>query len=117
MTEISGSLKGLAKELGIPVIGLCQLNRAVENRDDKRPQLADLRDSGSIEQDADVVLGLYREAYYLERKVDRTDVETDRLAIRRNTLEIEILKQRSGPTVRIECFCNIACNVLAEVAR
>ena len=67
-----------------------------------------------IEQDADVVLGLYRDAYYLEHKADRTDVEEDRLARCLNTLEIEILKQRSGPTIRIECFCDVACNVLAE---
>ena len=117
MTEISSGLKGLAKELGIPVLGLSQLNREVEKRGDKRPQLADLRESGSIEQDADVVLGLFREAYYLEHKADRSDVETDRLARCQNTLEIEILKQRSGPTIRIECFCDIACNVLAEAVR
>ncbi|WP_066923022.1 DnaB-like helicase C-terminal domain-containing protein [Methylobacterium sp. CCH5-D2] len=116
MTEISGGLKGLAKELGIPVVGLCQLNRAVENREDKRPQLSDLRDSGSIEQDADVVLGLFREAYYLEIKADRTDEEEIRLMDRRNVLEIGILKQRSGPKIRVECFCNIACNILAEMA-
>jgi replicative DNA helicase len=114
MTEISSGLKGLAKELGIPVLGLSQLNREVEKRQDKRPILSDLRESGSIEQDADVVLGLYRDAYYLEHKADRSDVEEDRLARCLNTLEIEILKQRSGPTIRIECFCDIACNVLAE---
>lgn len=114
MTEISSGLKGLAKELGIPVLGLSQLNREVEKRQDKRPQLADLRESGSIEQDADVVLGLYREAYYLEHKADRSEAETDRLARCQNLLEIEILKQRSGPTIRIECFADIACNVLAE---
>ncbi|MDR7040512.1 replicative DNA helicase [Methylobacterium sp. BE186] len=116
MTEISGALKGLAKELGIPVLALSQLNRGVEQRPDKRPILSDLRESGSIEQDADVVLGLFREAYYLEHKVDRSDVETDRLARCRNILEIEILKQRSGPTLRLDCFCNIACNILAELA-
>ncbi|GJE62341.1 replicative DNA helicase [Methylobacterium trifolii] len=117
MTEISSGLKGLAKELGIPIVGLSQLNREVEKRQDKRPQLADLRESGSIEQDADVVLGLYRDAYYLEHKADRTDVEEDRLARCLNELEIEILKQRSGPTSRITCFCDVACNVLAEAAR
>lgn len=117
MTEITAGLKGLAKELGVPVLGLSQLNREVEKRQDKRPQLADLRESGSVEQDADVVLGLYREAYYLEHKADRTDVEEDRLARCLNTLEIEILKQRSGPTIRIECFCDVACNVLSEMAR
>jgi replicative DNA helicase len=116
MTEISGSLKGLAKELGIPVVGLCQLSRAVESREDKRPVLSDLRDSGSIEQDADVVLGLFRESYYLERKVDRTDAENDRLAMRRDVIEIEILKQRSGPTLRLDCFIDVSCNVVAEMA-
>ena len=117
MTEISGGLKGLAKELGIPVLGLSQLNREVEKRPDKRPQLADLRESGSIEQDADVVLGLFREAYYLEHKKDRTDAEESRLFAAQDELEIEILKQRSGPTARIICFCDIACNVLAEKSR
>jgi replicative DNA helicase len=114
LTEISSGLKGLTKEVGIPVLGLSQLNREVEKRQDKRPQLADLRESGSIEQDADVVLGLYREAYYLEHKADRSEAETDRLARCQNLLEVEILKQRSGPTIRIECFADIACNVLAE---
>lgn len=114
MTEISSGLKGLAKELGIPVVGLCQLNRDVEKRQDKRPLLSDLRDSGSIEQDADVVLGLFREAYYLEHKVGRTDEEEIRLFNCQSELEIEILKQRSGPTARITCFCDVACNVLAE---
>ncbi len=117
MTEISSGLKGLAKELGIPVLGLSQLNREVERRPDKRPLLSDLRESGSIEQDADVVLGLFREAYYLEHRVDLSDEEQDRLARCQNELEIEILKQRSGPTNRIVCFCDIACNVLAEAAR
>ncbi len=114
MTEISGGLKGLAKELGVPVLGLSQLSRDVEKREDKRPILSDLRDSGSIEQDADVVLGLFRESYYLERKPELTDDEINRLARSQNILEIEILKQRGGPTARIECFCDVACNVLAE---
>lgn len=117
MTEISTGLKGLAKELAIPIVGLCQLNRAVESREDKRPILSDLRESGSIEQDADVVLGLFREAYYLERKIDRTMEENDRLAMRRDVLEIEILKQRSGPTSRIDCFADVSCNVIGEMAR
>ncbi|MCJ2041028.1 replicative DNA helicase [Methylobacterium sp. J-059] len=115
MTEISSGLKGLAKDLGIPVVALCQLNREVEKRPDKRPMLSDLRESGSIEQDADVVLGLFRESYYLERKIDRTDEEEVRLVDSQNELEIEILKQRSGPTIRVTCFCDIACNVLAEM--
>ncbi|UMY16643.1 AAA family ATPase [Methylobacterium organophilum] len=114
MTEISTGLKGLAKELGAPILGLSQLNREVEKRQERRPQLSDLRESGSIEQDADVVLGLYREAYYLEHKANLTDPEVDNLARLQHVLEIEILKQRSGPCRRIECFCDIACNVLAE---
>ncbi|MCJ2038249.1 DnaB helicase C-terminal domain-containing protein, partial [Methylobacterium sp. J-059] len=117
MTEISSGLKGLAKDLGIPVVALCQLNREVEKRPDKRLMLSDLRESGSIEQDADVVLGLFRESYYLERKVDRTDEEEVRLSDSQNELEIEILKQRSGPTIRVTAFCDIACNILAEAAR
>lgn len=115
LTEITGGLKGLAKQLGIPVVALSQLNRDVERRDEKRPKLADLRESGSIEQDADVVLGLFREEYYLENKPDRTDEEEARLALCRNTIEIEILKQRSGPTNRITCFCDVACNIIAEM--
>lgn len=116
LTEITAALKGLAKELGVPVLGLSQLSRGIENREDKRPKLADLRDSGSIEQDADVVIGLFREAYYLEHLPEPTPEEEDRLARSRNVLELEILKQRGGPTQRIECFCNIACNILAELA-
>ena len=103
VTEITTSLKALAKELNIPVIALSQLSRQVENRDDKRPQLADLRESGSIEQDADVVLFVYREEYYLQNKEpklgtpehEKWQTEMD-LAL--GKAEVIIGKQRHGPT-------------------
>ncbi|MFT5180807.1 MAG: replicative DNA helicase, partial [Alphaproteobacteria bacterium] len=103
---ITRSLKALAKELNVPVIALSQLSRAVEQREDKRPQLSDLRESGSIEQDADVVMFLYREEYYLDRESrEPREHETDdkfasrmeRLERSRNKAEVIIGKQRHGP--------------------
>ena len=106
ISEITQGLKALAKELDVPVLALSQLSRAVEQRDDKKPQLADLRESGSIEQDADVVMFVYREAYYLERKEPRpATVEHAEWQAKMNEVsnlaEIIIGKQRHGPTGNI----------------
>ena len=103
ISEITQGLKALAKELAVPVLALSQLSRAVEQRDDKKPQLSDLRESGSIEQDADVVMFVYREAYYLERKEPRpATVEHAEWQAKMNEVsnlaEIIIGKQRHGPT-------------------
>ncbi len=106
ISEITQGLKALAKELSVPVLALSQLSRAVEHRDDKKPQLADLRESGSIEQDADVVMFVYREAYYPERKEPRpATVEHAEWQAKMNEVsnlaEIIIGKQRHGPTGNI----------------
>ncbi len=106
ISEITQGLKALAKELSVPVLALSQLSRAVEQRDDKKPQLADLRESGSIEQDADVVMFVYRESYYLERKEPRpATVEHAEWQAKMNEVsnlaEIIIGKQRHGPTGNI----------------
>jgi replicative DNA helicase len=104
ISEITRGLKTIAKELNVPVLALSQLSRAVEQRDDKRPQLADLRESGSIEQDADVVMFVYREEYYLDRKEpspDKAEEYAQWQAEMENvhgTAEVLIAKQRHGPT-------------------
>ena len=106
ISEITQGLKALAKELSVPVLALSQLSRAVESRDIKKPQLSDLRESGSIEQDADVVMFVYREAYYLEKLEPRpATVEHAEWQSKMNEVsnlaEIIIGKQRHGPTGNI----------------
>jgi len=106
ISEITQGLKALAKELAVPVLALSQLSRAVEHRDDKKPQLSDLRESGSIEQDADVVMFVYREAYYLKAKEPRpATVEHAEWQAKMNEVshlaELLIGKQRHGPTGNI----------------
>jgi replicative DNA helicase len=107
ITEITTGLKALAKELHVPIIALSQLSRQVESRDDKRPQLSDLRESGSIEQDADVVLFVYRDEYYMQNKQPEEgtpEYEEWRLKFERvkGKAELIIAKQRHGPTGTVE---------------
>ena len=107
VTEITVGLKALAKELDVPIIALAQLSRQVENREDKRPQLADLRESGSIEQDADVVLFIYREEYYLQRLEPAVGSPEhlgwqEKMDRAHGKAEVIIGKQRHGPTGTID---------------
>ncbi len=107
VTEITTSLKALAKELNVPILALSQLSRQVENREDKRPQLSDLRESGSIEQDADIVLFVYREEYYLENKKPREGTEEfvkwqKQMTDTHGKAEVIVGKQRHGPTGPVE---------------
>ncbi len=117
LSEITRNLKQLAKEFDLPVISLSQLSRQVENRDDKRPLLSDLRESGSIEQDADVVMFIFRESYYLQRNEPiRGSDETQESYQKKhdswkerneevfNKAELIVAKQRNGPTGKIELY-------------
>jgi replicative DNA helicase len=117
ISHITQGLKAIAKELSVPVLALSQLSRAVENREDKRPQLADLRESGTIEQDADQVLFIYRDEYYLQQRapkqiafeseakyqeaLEKWQRDMDRVY---NKAELFIAKQRHGPTGKIDLF-------------
>ena len=110
ISEITQALKAIAKEFNIPVMALSQLSRAVELREDKRPQLSDLRESGSIEQDADVVAFIYRESYYEERKkpneeeAEKFVAWRDKMSKIRNVSEVIIAKQRNGPIGNIGLY-------------
>ena len=110
ITTISLGLKGIARELDVPVIALAQLSRGVEARENKRPQLSDLRESGSIEQDADVVMFLYREDYYLSKEVgtDPTPEQRERLEAVKGKTELLISKNRKGATGAIKMIFNPA---------
>jgi replicative DNA helicase len=121
VTETSGALKALAKELNVAVIALAQLNRSVESRDNKRPTLSDLRESGAIEQDADLIAFMFREAYYLANMTcNDAGLEGRRIARLmevKNVVEVNIAKQRNGPVGAVELFCDISCNVFREKPR
>jgi replicative DNA helicase len=118
VSEITAGLQRLAKAEHVVVLALHQLNREVEGRDNKRPTLSDLRDSGSVEQDADIILFPYRAAYYLERmKFDDREQEQERLGKLerlRTVLELNIAKQRNGPSQTIELFCDMAANAVRD---
>ncbi|MCK5332520.1 replicative DNA helicase [Candidatus Parcubacteria bacterium] len=105
VSEISRSLKGLARELNVPIIALSQLSRGIESRTDQKPKLSDLRESGSIEQDADVVLFIYRE--------DRVNSETEN----KNIAEILIAKHRNGPIGSVQLFFNQQCTSFRNLDR
>ena len=118
ISQITQGLKALAKELDIPVLALSQLSRQVESREDKRPQLSDLRESGSIEQDADVVMFIYRDEYYLEQRMPKEvafeggadkfhaamDEWQQKMAQVHHKADLIVAKQRHGPTGSIPLF-------------
>ncbi len=122
VSEITVGLKALAKELNVPILALSQLSRQVENRDDKRPQLSDLRESGSIEQDADVVLFIYREEYYLARKEPRPNTTEhqewqDLMDKVNGVAEVIIGKQRHGPTGIVDLQFDASLTRFQDLAR
>jgi replicative DNA helicase len=108
VSTISRYLKALARELEVPVVVLSQLNRSSEGREGHKPFMSDLRESGSIEQDADVVMLLHREDYYHKGETDYTDT---------NISELIIAKQRNGPTGTVELSWNGMCTRFNDLAR
>ncbi len=122
VSAVTGGLKALAKELSIPVIALAQLSRQVENREDKKPQLSDLRESGSIEQDADMVMFIYRESYYLSRLEPREGTEEhfkwqEQMDQIRVEADIIIGKQRHGPIGNVKLSYNEDITKFGNLAR
>ncbi len=122
ISEITQGLKAIAKELNIPVIALSQLSRAVEQREDKRPQLSDLRESGSIEQDADVVMFVYREEYYLSRTEPRPDTPEhitwmEKMEKVHGLADVIFAKQRHGPIGTVQVQFQSALTRFEDLAR
>lgn len=125
LTQITGEAKALAKRLRCPVIALSQLNRSVESREDKRPNLGDLRESGSIEQDADVVLMVYRPAYYLRKDLKHAravknskrilELE-DMMESQSNTFEVDAAKNRNGPVGDVKLWIDVASSAVRDYA-
>lgn len=118
VAEISDGLASLAKELNCAVVALCQLNRGVEGREEKRPMLSDLRDSGAIEEDASSVTFIYRPAYYMERKkaetIEAQQALDDALNAKRNSLEFIVAKNRNGAVGLVEAFVEIGANAVRD---
>lgn len=119
MTDISAAMKEIAKDLNVAVIELCQLNRGVEGRPDKRPMLSDLRESGALEQDAGQVLLLYREAYYLERKFKEDGAldadEYEKLQQVKWRIEVDVAKNRDDATGRVDLRCVPGANAITDL--
>ena len=122
ISEITQGLKAIAKEFNIPVVALSQLSRNVEQREDKKPQLADLRESGSIEQDADIVMFIYRESYYEERKkpndedLEKLKKWQERMEKIRNKSDLIIAKHRNGPIGTISLYFNAESSKFGDYA-
>lgn len=120
VSEVSFALRNLARDNGIALMALSQLSRGVESREDKRPMLSDLRDSGAIEQDADTVMFLFREAYYLGREKGKDgDAEMERLERLeevQNKLECIIAKQRNGAVKTVDLFIDVACSAVRNAS-